>query len=59
VIVHAAQAVKKFDVFAKKGKEGWKFDCVVEACSAQEAKMKGMRELGITNPQRVSVYPRR
>lgn len=59
MIVHTEAAVKKFDVFAKKGKEGWKFDCIVEARSAQEAKMKGMREIGITNPNRVSVYPRR
>lgn len=56
---HAAVNTQKFDVFIKKSREGWRFDKVVEASSAKEAKLVAMKESGITNPNRVSVYPRR
>ena len=51
--------LQKFDVFLKKTKEGWRFDRIVEATTANEAKMVAMQDSGITNPNRVSVYLRR
>jgi len=51
--------LQKFDAFLKKTKEGWRFERIVEATTANEAKMLMMQESGITNPNRVSVYLRR
>lgn len=51
--------LQEFDVFLKKSKDGWRFERVVEASTANEAKMLMMQESGITNPNRVSVYLRR
>ena len=50
---------QEFDVFAKRDKKGWRFDCTVPALNSDRAKQEALVQTGITNPHRLSVYPRR
>jgi hypothetical protein len=56
---HQNQVLKKFDIFTRKGKNGWSYACSIEAkteAHAKELVLQGNVEL---QKHQLAVYPKR
>lgn len=50
---------REYDVFAKLGRDGWKFLCTVQAKSVEDAKNIAIIEHPKAQRHKVAVYPKR
>lgn len=51
--------LKKFDVFARKGKNGWAYKCSIEAKTESHAKNLILQEFNDLKEHQLAVYPKR
>lgn len=52
-------ALKKFDVFARKGRTGWAYKCSIEAATESHAKELVLQEHEDLKKHQLAVYPKR
>lgn len=51
--------LKKFDVFAKRGKNGWAYHCSIEAKTEAQAKNIVLQESNDLKEHQLAIYPKR
>ena len=56
---HRDNMLKKFDIFARKGRSGWSYKCSIEAKTEAHAKELVLKENIELQKHQLAVYPKR
>lgn len=56
---HRDNILKKFDIFTRKGKNGWSYKCSIEAKTEDHAKELMLKQNSELQKHQLAVYPKR